>query len=78
MLELDLPVSTTDRIVIVGDCPLCGSAPAHHKPQRLAAALRREAHEIDHDHVSGVDDSESDAEAERLRERADRLDGSGP
>lgn len=43
---------------------------------RRAAALRREAHEIDHRHVSGVDDRERDAVAEYLREQADRLDGS--
>lgn len=46
--------------------------------ERVAAALRREAHEIDHEHVTGVDDSESVARAEELRARADRLDGSGP
>jgi hypothetical protein len=56
----------------VSACAKCG------RDTDLAAALRRQAHELDHLHVIGMDETERDARAERFRERADKLDGSGP
>lgn len=65
------------RRVAIRRTKVVGSREQRRAAERKAAALRREAHEIDHEHVTGVDDSERDVRAEELRARADRLDGSG-